>query len=276
MLKFIEGLLPTPKPVRKGIVALSILVLFVGFGIEYGGPKLPLFAAALPDSAVLIREAEQAIDQEAARRGREPDDPQVVQAKQDAREQIEGADPPGYSLEADGLYFWTVFVSLLVSLIGMLRSRTSVIKAGMVVSLISSVIVIILLIVLIVRAIIELVVMFGLLAAAPFGPMIYLAAYAISFPRGTVLALAALGLLCKVVAAILLWVGGTQIVRARSALLLILTGFLTYLIITFGISLPRVIIPIADAIVGIVIAIVVIIWNVTVFLGSVRGFLSRT
>ena len=276
MLKFIEQLMPTPKPVRKGIVLLSIVVLFVGFGIEYGGPKLPLFSAAMPSAATLIQQAERAIDEEAFERGREPDDPEVLEAKREARQRIEGASPSGYSLEADGLYFWTVLISLLVSLIGMLRSRTSVIKAGMVVNLISSVIVIILLIVLIVRAFIELIIMVSVLAALPFGPAIYLAVFSIPFPRGTVLALAALGLLCKIVSAALLWIGGTQIVRVKSALLLILTGFGTYLLITIGLGLSGILAPILDAIIGIIIAIVVIIWNLTVLLGSVRGLLTKT
>jgi len=197
--------------------------------------------------------------------------------KKEARQKITESEPapPGYSLEADGLYLWVVFFSILISLIGMLITKASVHRVGMIISLINSIIVIFISIFLIVQAILKLIIMIGLLLALPFGPLIYMAIYG-AFPKGPVLILGGLGLLCKIVAAVLLWIGGSQMIRIKSATLLLITGFVTFFIIEFGLGfVPGIFCSIADAIIGIIIAIVVIIWSIFILIGSITGVLSK-
>jgi hypothetical protein len=141
----------------------------------------------------------------------------------------------------------------------------------MIASLINSVIVILMSVFLIVKAILKLIIMIGLLLALPFGPLIYLAVYG-TFPKGLVLTMGGLGLLCKIVAAVLLWIGANQVIRVKSAALLLLTGFVTFFIIEFVLGfVPSPFASIADAIIGIIIAIIVILWSIFILIGSILG-----
>ena len=82
-------------------------------------------------------------------------------------------------------------------------------------------------------------------------------------------------LLCKIIAAVLLWIGGSQMIRIMSATLLLLTGFLTFFIIELGLGfMPPLFASIADAIIGIIIAIIVIIWSIYMLIGAIQGVLS--
>jgi hypothetical protein len=193
------------------------------------------------------------------------------------RIKTESKKPPGYALKADGLFIWMVFFSFLVSLIGMLVSKASINRIGMIASLINAIIVIFLSIFLIVKAIIKLIIIFVLLASF-FLAFLYWIIYEIPFPTGTVLSLAGLGLFCKIVAAILIWVGGSNMIKIKSSTLLLITGFVTSLIIMIVLPIGRAITfaYIVDAIIGIVIAIVVIVWSVYVLIGSIRGLISTT
>jgi hypothetical protein len=193
------------------------------------------------------------------------------------RIKTETKKPPGYALKADGLFIWTVFFSFLVSLIGMLISKAFIQRIGMIASLINAIIVIFMSIFLIVKAIIKLIIIFVLLASF-FLAFLYWIIYEIPFPTGRVLSLAGLGLFCKIVAAILIWLGGSHIIRIKTSTLLIITGFVTSIIIMIVLPIGRAITfaYIADAIIGIIIAIVVIVWSVYVLIGSIRGLISTT
>ena len=124
---------------------------------------------------------------------------------------------------------------------------------------------------------IKLIIIFVLLASF-FLAFLYWIIYEIPFPTGTVLSLAGLGLFCKIVAAILILVGGSNMIKIKSSTLLIITGFVTSLIIMIVLPIGRAMTfaYIVDAIIGIVIAIIVIIWAVYVLIGSIRGLISST
>ena len=275
------------QPLKKSFVIVALIFLFIGFGIEYGGPNIPFFQGLLPTLDEMKEKADEGIDKQVQKKWdngkyrnieeRENDRQELKGRAYKEIEKLEGAppDPPGYSLEADGLYLWVVFFSILISLIGMLITKASVHRVGMIISFINSIIVIFISIFLIVQAILKLIIMFGLLLALPFGPLIYMAIYG-AFPKGPVLILGGLGLLCKIVAAVLLWIGGSQMIRIKSATLLLITGFVTFFIIEFGLGfVPVIFCSIADAIIGIIIAIVVIIWSIFILIGSIRGLLSK-
>ncbi len=268
--------IPTIQPLKKSFVIVALIFLFIGFGIESGTPNLPFlqefFLPTAQEMDEMSRKAYKIIDEQMDEQGKPDNHPDRLDAKRDAKKGIESA--PGYSLEADGLYLWVVFFSILISLIGMLITKASVHRAGMIISLINSIIVIFISIFLIVQAILKLIIMIVLLLALPFGPLIYAAIYG-AFPKATVLTLGGLGLLCKIVAAVLLWIGGSQMIKIKSATLLLLTGFVTFFIIEFGLGLVEwPFASIADAIIGIIIAIVVIIWSIFILIGSIQGLLS--
>ena len=270
----------TIQPLKKSFVIVALIFLFIGFGIEYGGPNIPFFQGLLPTTQEMIREANKSIDTTMDDQGKPKDHPDRSDAKKEARKAIAESKPPGYSLEADGLYLWLVFFSILISLIGMLIPKASVHRVGMIVSLINSIIVIFISIFLIVQAILKLIVMIILFTVGvpPLIPplILYIAIYGASFPKATVLTLGGFGLVCKIVAAVLLWIGGSQMIRIKSATLLLFTGFLTFFIIEFGLGfMPGMFASIADAIIGIIIAIVVIIWSIFILIGSIRGLLSK-
>jgi hypothetical protein len=191
------------------------------------------------------------------------------------RIKTESKKPPGYALRADGLFTWMIFFSFLLSLIGMLFSRASINRIGMIASLINAVVVIFISIFLIIKAIIKLITIFVLLASF-FLAFLYWIIYEIPFPAGSVLSLAGLGLFCKIVAAILIWVGGSNMIKIKSSTLLIITGFVTSLIIMIVLPIGKAITfaYIVDAIIGIIIAIIVIVWSVYVLIGSIRGLVS--
>lgn len=64
-------------------------------------------------------------------------------------------------------------------------------------------------------------------------------------------------------------------VRIKSATLLLVTGFVTFFIIVFGLGLAGIFASIADAIIGIIIAVIVIIWSIYMLIGSIRGLFSK-
>ncbi|OEU52387.1 MAG: hypothetical protein BA861_00850 [Desulfobacterales bacterium S3730MH5] len=258
----------TIQPLKKSFVIVALIFLFIGFAIECGGPNLPFFQGFLPTTEEMIEKAYKGIDATVE------DDAERLEARTQARKEITESKPPGYSLEADGLYLWIVFFSILISLIGMLITKTTVHRVGMIVSLINSIIIIFMSIFLIVTAILKLIIMIGLLFALPVGPVIYMVIYK-PFPKDMVLLLGGLGLLCKIVAAVLLWIGGSHMVRIKSATLLLVTGFVTFFIIVFGLGLAGIFASIADAIIGIIIAVIVIIWSIYMLIGSIRGLFSK-
>lgn len=282
--------IPVIQPLKKSFVIVALIFLFIGFGIEYGGPNIPFFQGLLsqsflPDSDEMKEKADKDIN-EHIKEEWENDEYSSVEERESKRRELQNEaykkivklendspDPPGYSLEADGLYLWVVFFSILISLIGMLITKASVHRIGMIVSLINSIIVVFMSIFLIVQAILELIIMFTLLIA-PMGiippPIMYFVIYGF-FPKATVLTLGGLGLLCKIVAAILLWIGGSQMIKIKSATLLLITGFVTFFVIELGLGLAGPFAGIADAIIGIIIAVVVIIWSIFMLIGSIRG-----
>ncbi|MBW1744817.1 MAG: hypothetical protein JRJ25_00260 [Deltaproteobacteria bacterium] len=134
----------TIQPLKKSFVIVALIFLFIGFGIEYGGPNLPFFQKLLPTTLEMIRDANNGIDETMDEEGKPKDHPDRLDAKKEARQKITESEPapPGYSLEADGLYLWVVFFSILISLIGMLITKASVHRVGMIISLINSIIVI--------------------------------------------------------------------------------------------------------------------------------------
>ena len=288
--------IPIIQPLKKSFVIVALIFLFIGFGIEYGGPNIPFFQGLLSQSFLptldeMKEKADEGIDDHVEEKWKnggyssvEEREIKRQELKGEAYKEIEKLegdppDPPGYSLEADGLYLWVVFFSILISLIGMLITKASVHRVGMIISLINSIIVIFMSIFLIVKAILELIIMIILLTVGvpPFIPpfILYIAIYG-SFPTLTVLTLGGLGLLCKIVAAVLLWIGGSQIIRIKSATLLLITGFVTFFIIEFGLGfVPGIFCSIADAIIGIIIAIIVIIWSIFILIGSIGGVLSK-
>lgn len=283
----------TIQPLKKSFVIVALIFLFIGFGIEYGGPNIPFFQGLLSQSFLptlddMEKKADEGIDKhveekwdngEYSSEEKRDNDRQKLKNKASKKiKKLEGdpSDPPGYSLEADGLYLWVVFFSILISLIGMLITKASVHRVGMIISLINSIVIIFMSIFLIVQAILELIIMITLFMV-PMGiippPIMYFAIYGF-FPKVTVLTLGGLGLLCKIVAAVLLWIGGRQMIKIKSATLLLLTGFVTFFIIELGLGLAGPFASIADAIIGIIIAIVVIIWSIFILIGSIRGLLS--
>jgi len=285
--------IPVIQPLKKSFVIVALIFLFIGFGIEYGGPNIPFFQGLLSQSFLptpkeMKEKADEDINKHVKEKWKNGEYPSVEEReidRQDLKNNAYGKikkskddspDPPGYSLEADGLYLWVVFFSILISLIGMLITKASVHRVGMIISLINSIIVIFMSIFLIVKAILELVIMITLFMV-PMGiippPIMYFAIYGF-FPKATVLTLGGLGLLCKIVAAILLWIGGSQMIRIKSATLLLITGFVTFFVIEFGLGLAGPFASIADAVIGIIIAIVVIIWSIFMLIGSIRGVLS--
>lgn len=287
--------IPVIQPLKKSFVIVALIFLFIGFGIEYGGPNIPFFQGLLSQSFLptvddMKKETSKGIDKNVKEKWENDEYPNVESRELDrqklkraAYKEIEKLEvnppaPPGYSLEADGLYLWVVFFSILISLIGMLIPKASVHRVGMIVSLINSVFVIFISIFLIVQAILKLIVMIILFTVGipPLIPpfILYVAIYGF-FPKATVLTLGGLGLLCKIVAAVLLWIGGSQIIRIKSSTLLLLTGFVTFFIIEFGLGFAGIFASIADAVIGIIIAIVVIMWSVFVLIGSIRGLLSN-
>ena len=283
--------IPVIQPLKKSFVIVALIFLFIGFGIEYGGPNIPFFQGLLSQSFLptpkeMKEKADEDIDKHVKEKWKNGEYPSVEEReidrqdlKGEAYKEIEksSADPPGYSLEADGLYLWVVFSSILLSLIGMLIAKASVHRVGMIISLINSIIVVFMSIFLIVQAILKLIIMIILfmVGVPPIPPVIlYIAIYG-SFPTLTVLTLGGLGLLCKIVAAILLWIGGSQMIRIKSATLLLITGFVTFFVIEFGLGLAGPFASIADAVIGIIIAIVVIIWSIFMLIGSIRGLLSK-
>jgi hypothetical protein len=223
---------------KRGFMVGAMMLLFVGFGIEYLGPKLSVFVDAVIDKDALIDRAYAEIE-----RGRQeynaerPDEEQldrdhekIVDARLQAEERIEGMAPPGFSLEADGLYLWVVFFSILVSTVGMFAGSAGVIRGGSIASVVSSVAIIVLSVALIVQAVIELTVMIGMIMLVPFGFFVYLGVYG-SFPKGVVLMMAGAAVVCKIVATTLVYVGGPQLVRMRSSLFMFGTAFATFLLI---------------------------------------------
>ena len=288
--------IPVIQPLKKSFVIVALIFLFIGFGIEYGGPNISFFQGLLSQSFLptldeMKKKAGEGIDKHVKEEWKNDEYPSVEEREIDRQDLKNNAyakikkskddspDPPGYSLEADGLYLWVVFFSILISLIGMLITKASVHRVGMIISLINSIIVIFMSIFLIVKAILELIIMIILfmVGVPPFIPpvILYIAIYG-SFPTLTVLTLGGLGLLCKIVAAVLLWIGGSQMIRIKSATLLLITGFVTFFIIEFGLGfVPVIFCSIADAIIGIIIAIVVIIWSIFILIGSIRGLLSK-
>ena len=202
---------------------------------------------------------------------------QIIKQKWDKDKEKASKNPPGFGLEADGLYIWTVFFSILISLIGMLVTKASVHRIGMIASLVSSIIVIFLSIFLIVKAIIKLIIMLALLFSGLLS-FLYFIIYEIPFPTGVVLSLAGLGLFCKILSAIFMWTGGSNIIRIKSFTILILIGFVTSIIIlvVYPIIKYMLVAAIADAIIGIIIAIIVIIWSLVILIGSLRGLVAST
>lgn len=186
-----------------------------------------------------------------------------------------GEKPPGFSLEADGLFIWIIFFSILISLIGMLVTKTSVHRVGMIVNLINSIIVIFLSIFLIVKAILKLIIIFSLIFSG-FLSFLYPIIFEFPFPTGRILGVAGSALLCKIVFAILLWIGGSSMIRIKSSTLLLISAFVTSIIIIFVLPIAKALLAasIADAIIGIIIAIVVIIWSIFIVIGSIRGLVS--
>ena len=287
--------IPVIQPLKKSFVIVALIFLFIGFGIEYGGPNISFFQGLLSQSFLptldeMKKKAAEGIDEHVEEEWDNGEYPSVEEReidRQDLKNKAYGEikisedappDPPGYSLEADGLYLWVVFFSILISLIGMLITKASVHRVGVIISLINSIIIIFMSIFLIVKAILELIIMITLFMA-PMGiippPIMYFAIYGF-FPKATVLTLGGLGLLCKIVAAVLLWIGGSQMIRIKSATLLLITGFVTFFIIEFGLGfVPGIFCSIADAIIGIIIAVVVIIWSIFILIGSIRGLLSK-
>ncbi|MGA1841568.1 MAG: hypothetical protein ACMUIU_13175 [bacterium] len=199
----------------------------------------------------------------------------IPKAKSEGLLEEKGEKPPGFSLEADGLFLWIIFFSILISLIGMLVSKASVQRVGMIVSLINSIIVIFMSIFLIIKAILKLVIIFALLFSG-FLAFLYPIIYEFPFPTGRVLGVAGSGLLCKIVSAILLWIGGSNIIRIKSSTLLLISGFVTSIIIMIVLPIAKALLAasIADAIIGIIIAIVVIVWSIFILIGSIRGLVS--
>jgi hypothetical protein len=284
--------IPVIQPLKKSFVIVALIFLFIGFGIEYGGPNIPFFQGLLSQSFLptldeMKEKADKNIDDHVEEKWKNGEYPNIEE-RENKRQELKGeaykeiekveGDPPGYSLEADGLYLWVVFSSILLSLIGMLITKASVHRVGMIIGLINSIIVIFMSIFLIVKAILELIIMIILLIVGvpPFIPpfILYIAIYG-SFPTLTVLTLGGLGLLCKIVAAVLLWIGGSQMIRIKSATLLLITGFVTFFVIELGLGLAGPFASIADAIIGIIIAVVVIIWSIFMLIGSILGLLSK-
>ena len=287
--------IPVIQPLKKSFVIVALIFLFIGFGIEYGGPNIPFFQGLLSQSFLptldeMKEKADKNIDDHVEEKWKNGEYPNIEE-RENKRQELKGEaykeiekvegdppDPPGYSLEADGLYLWVVFSSILLSLIGMLITKASVHRVGMIIGLINSIIVIFMSIFLIVKAILELIIMIILLIVGvpPFIPpfILYIAIYG-SFPTLTVLTLGGLGLLCKIVAAVLLWIGGSQMIRIKSATLLLITGFVTFFVIELGLGLAGPFASIADAIIGIIIAVVVIIWSIFMLIGSILGLLSK-
>lgn len=313
--------IPFIRPFKKSFVIVALIFLFIGFGIEFGGP-LPkpnpkdkqkqdeelnkdkkkkeeeyweevkgdvsrAINSAAKSSPCFDIEVVDKEDKDVFKHCIEyPAEPEEMlqEAKNEItkwkwgkielRVKTESKKPPGYALRADGLFIWMLFFSFLVSLIGMLVSKAFIHRIGMIASLINAIIVIFMSIFLIIKAIIKLIIIFALLASV-FLSFLYWIIYEIPFPYKTVLSLAGLGLLCKIVAAILILLGGSRMIRIKSSTLLIITGFVTSIIIFIVLPIGNAIGPgfayIADAIVGIVIAIIVIVWSVYVLIGSILG-----
>jgi hypothetical protein len=145
----------------------------------------------------------------------------------------------------------------------------------MIASIINAVIVIIVSIVLIGKAILKLIIIFALLASG-FLAFLYPIIYEFPFPTGRVVGLAGTGLTCKIVAAILIWIGGSHMIRIKSSTIMVLCGFLTSLIITIVLPIAKYLLAasIADAVIGIIIAVIVIIWSIYILIGGIRGLVS--
>ncbi|MGA1794864.1 MAG: hypothetical protein ACMUIL_03295 [bacterium] len=198
----------------------------------------------------------------------------IGKAKNEGKLDAKGEKPPGFSLESDGLFIWIIFFSILISLVGMTVSKASIQRAGMIASIINAVIVILVSIVVIVKAILKLTIIFILLFS--FFAFLYPIIFEFPFPTGRVVSLAGTGLTCKIVAAILIWIGGSHIIRIKSFTLFVLCGFLTSIIITIVLPIAKYLLAasIADAVIGIIIAIIVIIWSIYILIGAIRGLVS--
>lgn len=180
-----------------------------------------------------------------------------------------GVTPTGKAIPAmaflDGLIF---FASLLIGIALLIPERVQS-KVQGIVTLVFSILLLLGCVAVIFFDIGLLILMVSLLMSAPFGTIAYLAVWA-DFPIGQAQGALSMIMTLKIVFAIFLVLAHQRFLQNKGLVLIILTSFVSNLIVAFLYALvPGILVSITDDIGAIIVCVLAIIWGVVYLIGGI-------
>ena len=245
--------------IRKPLFWAALIVWLVVVLVELGSNFLPV-----PD--VSARELRASIMRE---QGPDQDPPDDADLQSMVRTRSEQPPRPGYAITALIAFDGMVFLGLFWMGAGLVISKRLVGRVQGIVSLIVALLTIIGSIVAVFVLIALLIVMLGLLLAAPFGTLAYLAIWGF-FPRGS--AAATLGLLLglKLAAGVVLLLAQQSFVKNKGLVVVLVLSLLLNVVIGFLHGFPPgILVSITDVIAALIVLVVAIIWSILVLIGAI-------
>ncbi len=205
------------------------------------------------------------------------DDPEEVKA--DANKLAEGEEPPGFGIPSlaliDGLLLYLLIVQAVSQITSKLtlradaRSRAVIPLVQGIVTLLVSLGILIGSIVLIFAVLALLLLMVGLFLSAPFGTIAYFCIYGF-FDRGGATATLTASMILRIAFVIFLVLAHQRNLRIPTLVLLILTGFLGVILLSFLHGfVPIFLVSITDALGAIIVGILALIWAIILLIGAI-------
>ncbi len=179
-----------------------------------------------------------------------------------------GVTPTGKAIPAmaflDGLI---LFASLLIGIALLIPERVQSKIQGLV-TLIFSILLILGCIAVIFADIALLILMVSLLMSVPFGTIAYLAVWA-DFPTGLAQVALSMIMTLKIVFAIFLVLAHQRFLQNKGLVLIIITSFVSNLVVAFLYGFPVIIVSITDDIGAIIVCVLAIIWGIVYLIGGI-------
>ncbi len=179
-----------------------------------------------------------------------------------------GVSPTGKAIPAmaflDGLIF---FATVIIAIALLIPERVQSKVQGLV-TLVFSILLLLGCIAVIFADIALLILMVSLLMSAPFGTLAYLAVWA-DFPTGQAQAALTVIMTLKMVFAIFLVLAHQRFLQNKGLVLIIITSFVSNLVLAFLYGFPVIIVSITDDIGAIIVCVLAIIWGVVYLIGGI-------
>ena len=178
-------------------------------------------------------------------------------------------DVPGYGIAALALVDGVLLLTVALMGAGLLVPERVHGRIQGIVTLVVSLVVLLLAIFLIFRAVVALTIMLTLLAAAPFGPLAYMAIYGFFDRGGASLVLSAVMLL-KLAALVCLLLAHQDFVKMKGLVLIVVTSLVAGVVVSWLHGfVPLLLVSVSDAVAGIVVSVFAAVWAVVLLVGAI-------